>query len=159
MQQSALYVIDGIPVISESQSQTADTNPLADLNIDDIESVDILKDASAAAIYGSRGANGVILITTKSGKAGETRINVSYERGVSTETNRVEFMNADEYITYFQDAAGRGDLYSYERDGNPYGYTSRPAAAMIYGKSGTLEDLLFSISLALKGTDWQNQRS
>ena len=55
-----LYVIDGIPITSESQSQTADTNPLSDLNIDDIESVDILKDASAAAIYGSRGANGVI---------------------------------------------------------------------------------------------------
>ncbi|MFP8489265.1 SusC/RagA family TonB-linked outer membrane protein [Gracilimonas sp. Q87] len=111
-----LYVIDGIPVISESQSLGANTNPLASLNIDDIESVDILKDASAAAIYGSRGANGVILITTKSGQAGETRIDVSYERGYSTETNRVEFLNADEYVELFTEAAERypfGDLTTY----------------------------------------------
>ena len=148
-----LYVIDGIPVISESQSQTADTNPLADLNIDDIESVDILKDASAAAIYGSRGANGVILITTKSGQAGETQINVSYERGYSTETNRVEFMNADEYITYFQDAAGRGDLYSYERDGNPYGYTS---AQQAYDEGVWYAETYYLDPLAV-GTDWRNR--
>jgi len=148
-----LYVIDGIPVVSESQSQTADTNPLADLNIDDIESVDILKDASAAAIYGSRGANGVILITTKSGQAGDTRINVSYEKGYSTETNRVEFLNADEYITYFQDAGGRGDRYSFERDGNPYGYSSAQQAYDL-GKQ-YVEDVYFSF--LSQGTDWENR--
>ncbi len=130
-----LYVIDGIPVISESQSQTADTNPLADLNVDDIESVDILKDASAAAIYGSRGANGVILITTKSGKAGETRINVSYERGISTETNRVEFLNADEYVELFTEAAER----------SPFGDLS----------GSYLENNWFDFFA--QGTDWQNR--
>ncbi|MBD3617776.1 MAG: TonB-dependent receptor [Gracilimonas sp.] len=130
-----LYVIDGIPVISESQSQTADTNPLADLNIDDIESVDILKDASAAAIYGSRGANGVILITTKSGQAGDTQINVSYERGYSTETNRVEFLNTDEYIELFTEAAERspfGDLSGAYLENNWFDYFAQ-------------------------GTDWQNR--
>lgn len=148
-----LYVIDGIPVISESQSQIADTNPLASLNIDNIESVDILKDASAAAIYGSRGANGVILITTKSGQAGDTRISVSYEKGYSSETNRVEFMNADEYITYFQDAAGRGDVYSFERDGNPYGYANAEEAydeGVWYAETYYLDPLS-------AGTDWQNR--
>ncbi|MEX2363187.1 MAG: TonB-dependent receptor plug domain-containing protein, partial [Balneolaceae bacterium] len=86
-----LYVIDGIPTTSESQSQIADTNPLSDLDMDNIESIEILKDAAAAAIYGSRGANGVILVTTKRGQAGDTRINVSLDRGVSAPTNRVEF--------------------------------------------------------------------
>ena len=129
-----LYVIDGIPVISESQSQTADTNPLADLNIDDIESVDILKDASAAAIYGSRGANGVILITTKSGKAGETQINVSYERGYSTETNRVDFLNADEYVELFTEAAER----------SPFGDL-------------TNSDAIPYFNFFAQGTDWQNR--
>lgn len=129
-------MIDGIPVISESQSQGADTNPLADLNIDDIESVDILKDASAAAIYGSRGANGVILITTKSGRAGDTRINVSYERGYSTETNRVEFLNADEYIELFTEAAER----------SPFGDLS----------GAYLENNWFDFFA--QGTDWQNRQ-
>lgn len=66
-----LYVVDGIPVTTDDFSRNAaETNPLADLNPADIESIDILKDASAAAIYGSRGSNGVVLITTKSGVTG-----------------------------------------------------------------------------------------
>ncbi|MFO7798432.1 MAG: carboxypeptidase-like regulatory domain-containing protein, partial [Rhodohalobacter sp.] len=76
-----LYVIDGIPVTAQSQSTTADTNPLTDLSPNDIESIDILKDAAAAAIYGSRAANGVVLVTTKRGQAGQTRVNVTLERG------------------------------------------------------------------------------
>ncbi|MEX0856593.1 MAG: TonB-dependent receptor [Balneolaceae bacterium] len=149
-----LYVIDGIPTTSESQSQIADTNPLSDLDMDNIESIEILKDAAAAAIYGSRGANGVILVTTKRGQAGDTRINVSLDRGVSAPTNRVEFMNADEYITFFQDAAGRGDLYSYERDGNPYGYSS---AAEAYDEGvAYAEDVYFNF--LAQGTDWESRQ-
>jgi TonB-linked SusC/RagA family outer membrane protein len=102
-----LYVIDGIPVTSESQSTTADTNPLADLSTNEIASIDILKDAAAAAIYGSRGANGVVLVTTKRGQSGATRINVSLERGFSSPTNRKEFLNTAEYIELFTEAAER----------------------------------------------------
>lgn len=70
-----LYVVDGIPVISASLSTNgAATDALADLNMNDIESIDILKDASATAIYGSQGSNGVVLITTKKGRAGTSRI-------------------------------------------------------------------------------------
>ncbi len=62
-----LYVVDGLPITADSQSRTsAGTNPLSDLNFNDVESIEILKDASAAAIYGARGANGVVIITTKS---------------------------------------------------------------------------------------------
>jgi TonB-dependent starch-binding outer membrane protein SusC len=100
-----LYVIDGIPIISENLSGTdAATNPIADLNPNDIESISILKDASAAAIYGSRASNGVVLITTKRGKAGDTRFTLGYQTGSSTPTNKKEFLNAAEYVEYFREA-------------------------------------------------------
>ncbi|HRP54918.1 TonB-dependent receptor [Agriterribacter sp.] len=80
-----LYVIDGIPIISKMSSEFAvtSTNVLADLNPSDIEDVVVLKDASAAAIYGSRAANGVILITTKKGKRGKPQINFNIRTGVN----------------------------------------------------------------------------
>lgn len=80
-----LYVVDGIPIISRMSSEFAvtSTNVLADLNPSDIEDVVVLKDASAAAIYGSRAANGVILITTKKGKRGKPQINLNIRTGVN----------------------------------------------------------------------------
>jgi TonB-linked SusC/RagA family outer membrane protein len=80
-----LYVVDGIPIISKTSSEFAitSTNVLADLNPSDIEDVVVLKDASAAAIYGSRAANGVILITTKKGKTGKPQINLNIRTGVN----------------------------------------------------------------------------
>lgn len=80
-----LYVVDGIPIISKTSAEFAitSTNVLADLNPDDIENVVVLKDASAAAIYGSRAANGVILITTKKGKVGKPQIGFNLRTGVN----------------------------------------------------------------------------
>lgn len=80
-----LYVVDGVPIISRTSSEFAvtSTNVLADLNPSDIENVVVLKDASAAAIYGSRAANGVILITTKKGKVGKPQINFNVRTGVN----------------------------------------------------------------------------
>ncbi|MEX0646308.1 MAG: TonB-dependent receptor [Balneolaceae bacterium] len=150
-----LYIIDGIPVTSESQSTTAygDTNPLTDLNPDDIESIDILKDAAAAAIYGSRAANGVVLVTTKRGQAGATQVNISFERGVSSPTNRVEFLNADEYIEYFRESARRAGVVDYNRYGNPWGYPSEAAAEA--GEIAYVESLFDGI--LSNGTDWRNR--
>jgi TonB-linked SusC/RagA family outer membrane protein len=107
-----LYVIDGIPVTSQSPPSTssAPTSPLADINFNDIESIQILKDASAAAIYGSRAANGVVLITTKQGKAGETKFNASVQYGVSRPTGRREFLNAAQYVELFQEAGWNRDI-------------------------------------------------
>ena len=77
-----LYVLDGIPLITTNLSSNgATTNPLADINPNDIESIEILKDASSAAIYGSRGSNGVVLISTKKGKAGKSKIEFGYFTG------------------------------------------------------------------------------
>jgi TonB-linked SusC/RagA family outer membrane protein len=80
-----LYVVDGIPIISRTSNEFAitSTNVLADLNPSDIDQVVVLKDASAAAIYGSRAANGVILITTKKGKIGKPQVNFNLRTGVN----------------------------------------------------------------------------
>ncbi|WP_442591303.1 SusC/RagA family TonB-linked outer membrane protein [Pedobacter sp. AW31-3R] len=80
-----LYVVDGIPIISKTSGEFAitSTNVMADLNPSDIEDVVVLKDASAAAIYGSRAANGVILITTKKGKTGKPQINLNIRTGIN----------------------------------------------------------------------------
>ncbi|TVP50849.1 MAG: TonB-dependent receptor [Mongoliibacter sp.] len=81
-----LYVIDGVPIISDNIAATTfgqPVNPLADLNPADIESMEILKDASATAIYGARAANGVVLITTKRGKSGKPVVNISMFGGIS----------------------------------------------------------------------------
>ncbi|MBC9794986.1 SusC/RagA family TonB-linked outer membrane protein [Sinomicrobium weinanense] len=85
-----LYVIDGIPQISGSSS-------ISDINPQDIESMQVLKDAAATAIYGSRGANGVILISTKRGKAGKTTVSYSSHFGVTSATRLVDMMNGQEY--------------------------------------------------------------
>ncbi len=113
-----LYVVDGIPVQSQNMGTTGNepTNPLADLNPRDIESIEVLKDASAAAIYGSRAANGVIIITTKRGREGRTRFNVSTQLGFSEPSNKVGFLNREQYIDLW-DIAGRnrfGDNWDLE---------------------------------------------
>ena len=113
-----LVVIDGIPVQTQNMGTSGNepTNPLADLNTNDIESIEVLKDASAAAIYGSRAANGVILITTKRGREGRTRFNVSTQVGFSEPTNKIGFLNREQYIDLW-DIAGRnrfGDNWNLE---------------------------------------------
>ncbi|MDW7692622.1 TonB-dependent receptor [Flammeovirgaceae bacterium SG7u.111] len=106
-----LYVIDGIPVTTNSQSLTSSqTNPLADINFNDIESIEVLKDASAAAIYGSRGSNGVVLITTKQGSAGKTQMNFNAQYGISKPTNKRDFLNASQYVELNREAAYNNDL-------------------------------------------------
>ncbi|MCC6307172.1 MAG: TonB-dependent receptor [Chitinophagaceae bacterium] len=100
-----LYVIDGVPISTSSYSG----NPLADININDIESFDILKDASAAAIYGSRAANGVVLITTKKGKAGKTNFQVNFQYGSNKPTHYRGFLNAKEYVDLIREASINSD--------------------------------------------------
>ncbi|MFP4340475.1 MAG: SusC/RagA family TonB-linked outer membrane protein [Cyclobacteriaceae bacterium] len=85
-----LYVIDGIP-------QTSESSAIFDINPQDIESMEVLKDAAATAIYGSRGANGVILITTKRGKSGRTIVTYDGYYGVTEALNKVDMMNGEEF--------------------------------------------------------------
>jgi TonB-linked SusC/RagA family outer membrane protein len=103
-----LYVIDGLPVSNSAVIRGTGAgfvgnnnprNPLASINPNDIESIEILKDASATAIYGSRGANGVILITTKKGSEGGLKVNLDSYYGLQTVANKLNLLNAEEYQT------------------------------------------------------------
>lgn len=102
-----LYVIDGF-VIDNSTTGPAN-NPMNFINPDDIESMDILKDASAAAIYGARGANGVIIITTKKGKKGRTQMNLSSNLTISNLANKMNVFGADEFRRQVVAAGGKLD--------------------------------------------------
>ncbi|WP_445738013.1 SusC/RagA family TonB-linked outer membrane protein [Mariniflexile sp.] len=104
-----LFIVDGVPIVSRNNSalntNIQPANPLADINPNDIESITILKDAAAASIYGSRGANGVILITTKRGVTGKTTVNVGYYTGFSEITNTPKLVNNVKFKEFFNTAA------------------------------------------------------
>ncbi len=97
-----LYVIDGVPVIAGNLQQDGfggqTQNALAGLNPQDIESIEVLKDASTTAIYGTRGANGVVLITTKRGKTGKSTFNVNVWTGFAEPTKTLNLLNSREWV-------------------------------------------------------------
>ncbi|WP_237421208.1 SusC/RagA family TonB-linked outer membrane protein [Flavobacterium sp. Sd200] len=100
-----LYIVDGVPYSSQSlgNSNTSTIiqgtlNPLNSINPGDIESIEVLKDADATAIYGSRGANGVVLITTKKGRAGKTQYNVGINTGYSSVAHFINMMDTPQYL-------------------------------------------------------------
>lgn len=109
--QDPLYVVDGVPLnVSDDQQpnganiagvgDAGKKNPLNFLNPDDIESIDVLKDASATAIYGARGANGVIIVTTKKGKEGAAKVSYSGSVSVSSLPKQYEMLSADQFRAY-----------------------------------------------------------
>ena len=124
-----LYVVDGIPMISESNSslstsyttdgtvvgQGQNISSISDINPDDIESMQILKDASAAAIYGARAANGVVLITTKHGKNGKTEFSFDSYSGVQHVAHTIPFLDSKGFVALEEDAR-KQDLKLYNED-------------------------------------------
>ncbi|CAN1529359.1 OMP_RagA_SusC, TonB-linked outer membrane protein, SusC/RagA family [Spirosomataceae bacterium] len=120
-----LYVIDGIPLTQDDFGNNGGaTNPMADINPQDIESIEILKDASAAAIYGARAANGVVLITTKKGKSGNTKVSFGVQFGKSKPTNILKFLNTQQYIDFYREAAKNSDTIDGYDVKDPDSYTS-----------------------------------
>lgn len=146
-----LYVIDGVVVESGTQANDnpvggaffldVGTNVLASINPNDIESMEVLKDAAATSIYGARGSNGVILITTKKGKIGKTKFNLTVNTGISDATNRIEFTNAQEYLFLAQEAW----------------YNSGNDPLKFWSNSGVLIDGLTREEALRTDTDWQDQ--
>jgi TonB-linked SusC/RagA family outer membrane protein len=110
-----LIIVDGIPIntVAINDYFNVYLNPLNDIDFNDIASVEVLKDASASAIYGSRAANGVLIITTKRGKEGKAKITLDYQQGFSEPTRLREFLNAEEYIDYFTQAAINAGEYDF----------------------------------------------
>lgn len=112
---SPLYVVDGVPIESNSLSSLNGTenfglNPLADINPLDIESIEVLKDAASTAIYGSRAANGVVMITTKRGKAGKANISLNVSTGFSEVTRKLSVLNASQYRSAIIDSYRNMDV-------------------------------------------------
>lgn len=103
-----LWVIDGVPLV-QTENMTVNTgsstesNPLVGINPSDIESIDVLKDASAAAIYGARAANGVIIVTTKRGKDGKANVSYDAYMGAGSTQKRMDVLNVDQFIDIQQE--------------------------------------------------------
>jgi TonB-linked SusC/RagA family outer membrane protein len=148
-----LFVVDGIPLSKDARNTFgAPMNPLADINFNDIQSIEVLKDASAKAIYGSRGSNGVVLITTKSGKSGKSQIELDMQYGFSQPTRKREFLNASEFIDLFTEAANNSD----DIEGVPYddpGSWSTFVKNRFFRYSGRNDDWMQRIDK----TNWQDQ--
>jgi len=117
-----LYVIDGVPVVSGSFSQIGvgnqGVNALADLNPADIESIEVLKDGVSTSIYGSRGANGVVLITTKRGRAGVSNINLDISYGFQTNPSTIDMVDSSGYRDYLGAAYGNRNFLAGALNGN-----------------------------------------
>src|SRR4030095_11714056 len=105
-----LYIVDGVQININNNSSFTQNNPLAFLNPDDIESIDILKDAASGAIYGSNAANGVVIITTKKGKAGKTKFNFNVYAGQSSPLKYMNVLNGQEYFQLRAEAYGFANL-------------------------------------------------
>jgi TonB-linked SusC/RagA family outer membrane protein len=117
-----LYVVDGVPILQENYSQLGlggqDVTAVTGINPDEIESIDILKDAAASAIYGSRGSNGVVMITTKRGRAGKSHITFSGYNGWQSASETIPMLNAKQYVEVFNESA-KNDGY----DPDDYDFT------------------------------------
>jgi TonB-linked SusC/RagA family outer membrane protein len=125
-----LYVIDGVPIEVDEREvyaggaplSSTSINPLASIDPSNIESIEILKDASAAAIYGSRGANGVILITTKTAKKNEPAISFSSSLSISEFNRKLNVLGPDDYANYIQRTFPLNPLYTDQLTGLPISY-------------------------------------
>ncbi len=150
-----LVVVDGVPIATGDVGSTAKANALADINPADIASMDILKDASATALYGSRAAAGVILITTKHGAAGKTRVTYDGYVGVTEPYHLFDVMNAEQYLDEKNAARINSNLSPlltqlYDKDGKPI---DTNWADQVYRK-GVQQNHALTISGATQNTSY-----
>lgn len=154
-----LYIIDGFPVNNASIEPSADNrytdfgsrNPLNSINPNDIESIEILKDASSTAIYGARAANGVIIITTKKGREGRAVVTYNASYGIQKIANRIEMMTASEYMN--EANKFKEEQWYYNNRIYPYGNTD-PATVT---EKLVLPYSQKDIEKVGAGTDWYDQ--
>lgn len=100
-----LYIVDGVQIELGNTSNLTSTTPLNAINPADIESIEVLKDAAASAIYGSQAAAGVVIITTKRGQRGATQVSANVERGIRNLSRNVDYISSDEYVQYMGEAS------------------------------------------------------
>lgn len=144
---SPLFIVDGFPV-----------NSISDIAPSDIQSVNVLKDASSTAIYGSRGANGVVIVTTKSGREGKLSVSYNSYYGLKKIANTLDVLDVEDYVNWQYEYAvledGIGELDSYEGKFGPYqdidlysGMTGNDWQRQVYGRTGNV----FNHDLSLRG--------
>ena len=159
-----LYVIDGFPldVASQGSSGGISASPLDNLNPNDIESIQVLKDAAAGAIYGSRAANGVVIITTKKGTTGKAKISFNANTGVSQVAKKLDVLNADEWVAMATTVANTNWINS--GPGRTASQTNAERAALLALAPGEINvsymtDPRWSIPghPGLEYIDWQDQ--
>ena len=150
-----LYVVDGVPIVSYDISNADATSgynisPMSSIDPNDIESVVILKDAAATAIYGSRGANGVIVVTTKHGKAGKPKVDFSFTTGISQAAHVISLLDGPQYQKLHQQANANDIANGGAASPYLYGITDSTAANTNWLKqllrTGHFEDANVSIS-------------
>ncbi|MFA5713731.1 MAG: TonB-dependent receptor [Bacteroidales bacterium] len=142
-----MYIVDGVQLNSDQPGSRTSTNVLAYINPNDIESIVVLKDAAASAIYGSQAANGVILVTTKRGMTGKTRFTVNFYQGVSAPIKNMKVLNSQDLIALRTEAI---------LNGNP---ALSPDAALAQSliDAGLRPDLTAEEIVALPTYDWQSE--
>ena len=175
-----LYIVDGIPYGTDpngvpasgaNDGQNQSQNPLSMLNPNDIEKIEVLKDASATAIYGSRGANGVVIITTRKGQQGKPKVELNIRAGIQQIARKVQMLDAYHYALYQNEAASNSRTYEGGTQRDPYrGEWDYPyiGSGYVYSQ-GTYnpspEDFLnpglrtdkYGNVDEVAGTDWQEQ--
>lgn len=104
-----LYIVDGVQIELGNTSNLTSTTPLNAINPADIESIEVLKDAAASAIYGSQAAAGVVIITTKRGQRGATQVSANVERGIRNLSRNVDYISSDQYVQYMGEAFAIND--------------------------------------------------
>lgn len=176
-----LYIVDGIPFGTDpngmpssgaNDGQNQSQNPLSMINPNDIEKIEVLKDASATAIYGSRGANGVVIITTKKGQAGKPKVELNVKGSVQQIARRVQMLDAYHYALY-QNEAQQNSIYyegstetrlpyrgewEYPYIGSGYVYTQGTynPSPEDFLNPGVRQDKYGNVD-EVAGTDWQSQ--
>ncbi|WP_225587086.1 TonB-dependent receptor [Algoriphagus sp. Y33] len=144
-----LYVVDGFPVTNDFDQRN---NPLNTINPADIDNIQVLKDASATAIYGSRGSNGVVLITTKSGKEGLTKIEFNVSTGIQQVEKTLDVLNASEFASYINEARNNAWVNS-----GPGRSASDPNSERIQNVMYLIPEGFENPSSLGRGTDWQDE--
>jgi len=169
-----LYIVDGVQINMSQNSSFTQTNPLAFLNPNDIESIDVLKDAASAAIYGSQASNGVVIVTTKRGRAGKTRFNFNAYAGVSERLRTIPNLSTADWVQARAEADfNRWQPLSFLPDNNivpgglPYTFlNSRQwalgelanATGIPFAVTSTFNDKqIDSVIATLPNTNWQDE--
>ncbi len=138
-----LYIVDGVQINNDSQSNLSSTGPLSSINPNDIESIEVLKDVASTSIYGSQAANGVVLITTKSGRSGRTNVTFSASTGTTERIKDYDVLNAEQYITLKNEAFTNRYVLEERR------FTQEFIDGFVAANYGVISD-------SLQSTDWQD---